>query len=162
WGAAQRFIGFLCEERVAGEAHAQVVEERGAAEQRMVIAEAELETARLQAAEDEQRLQELQTAVYELDNRIKLGEAEADHEEKEAHACDSRAEEARGEIERVDAQRQIDTRAREEATIALQTLEEATAGQADQVRAREEVWRGLKDELAAAQRSVDTTRSEVG
>ena len=37
------------------------------------------------------RCRELQQGLYELDNRIKLGEAEADHEEREAAALEERA-----------------------------------------------------------------------
>src|SRR4051812_29367503 len=48
WGASQRFIGYLCEQRVVDEALVQNADERQSAESRMVSREAELETARLE------------------------------------------------------------------------------------------------------------------
>ncbi|MCU1279815.1 MAG: Chromosome partition protein smc, partial [bacterium] len=162
WGASQRFIGYLCEQRVVDEALVQNTDERQSAESRMVSREAELETARLEAAEDEHRLTELQTALFELDNRIKLGEAEAEHEERESRQLVSRADDAGVEIELIDLQGAEDAATLERSEADLAALNDSTVDQSDQVRAREEVLRGLKDELAGVQQKVDGTRHEVG
>jgi chromosome segregation protein len=162
WGASQRFIGYLCEQRVVDEALVQNADERQSAESRMVSREAELETARLEAAEDEHRLTELQTALFELDNRIKLGEAEAEHEERESRQLVSRADDAGVEIELIDLQGAEDAATLERSEAGLAALNDSTVDQSDQVRAREEVLRGLKDELAGVQQKVDGTRHEVG
>jgi chromosome segregation protein len=162
WAAAQRWIGFLCEERVVAASLGELGQAREDAQTTMLAREAELESARLIAAEEEQRLSQMQQELYELDNRIKLGEAQAEHEEKEARQLEERGLEAQIEIETLDRQTEDDAAQLTAARAGLAMLEEATAGQGDQVKAREEVWRGLKDAQAAAQRQVDSTRSEVG
>ncbi|HEY7954739.1 MAG TPA: chromosome segregation protein SMC [Polyangia bacterium] len=162
WSASQRWLGYLCEERVAGEAHAERMAAREAAESSMVAREAELEAARLEAAGDERRLTELHEALFELDNRLKLGEAEADHEERQARQLGERSEEARVEIELIDRQGAEDAAALERAELERSALEESTGGQADELKAREEVSRGLKEQLGEVQKRVDATRSAVG
>ncbi|HZS39343.1 MAG TPA: chromosome segregation protein SMC [Polyangia bacterium] len=162
WSASQRWLGYLCEERVIGESHAEVTQSREDAQGKLAAREAEIEAARLEAAREEHALSELQQALYELDNRIKLGEAEADHEQREAGQLDERAVEARGEIEVLERQSAEDSTALDGARAELAALDEATAGQGDQVRSREDVLRGLKEELAGVQRKVDETRGEVG
>lgn len=162
WGASQRYIGYLVEERVVAEQAADFLERREAAQNGMLAREAELESARLVAAEEEQRLTRMHESLFELDNRIKLGEAEADHEEKEARQLDERGVEARAEIELLERQTGEDASQLSAAQAELAALDEATAGQGDMVRAREEVWRGLKENQAEVQRQVDATRGEVG
>ena len=162
WSASQRWLGYLCEERVAGEAHAERMAAREAAESSMVAREAELEAARLEAAGDERRLTELHEALFELDNRLKLGEAEADHEERQARQLGERSEEARVEIELFDRLGAEDAAALERAELERSALEESTGGQADELKAREEVSRGLKEQLGEVQKRVDATRSAVG
>jgi chromosome segregation protein len=162
WSASQRWVGYLVEERLVAEQAAELNERREGAQSQLLAREAELESARLIAAEEEQRLTRMHESLYELDNRIRLGEAEADHEEKEARQLEERAVEARAEIELLERQRAEDTTQLEAARTELRALDEATAGQADQVRAREEVWRGSKETQAEVQRQVDATRGEVG
>ncbi len=162
WGASQRWMGYLCEERVAGEALVEVARVREDAQSGMMTRETELETARLTAAEEEHRLTEMQSGLFELDNRIKLGEAEADHEEREARQLDERNVEARAEIDVIELHETEDALALDKARLDLAALNEATAGQGDAVRAREEVLRGLKDEQAAGQHKLDATRNDVG
>jgi chromosome segregation protein len=162
WSASQRWLGYLAEERVVGDAHAEVTTAREDAHTKLESREAELEAARLEAAREEHALSELQQVLYELDNRIKLGEAEADHETREAAQLDARAVEARGEIELLERQSAEDAAALDVARGELATLDQATAGQGDEVKRREEVLRARKDELAEVQRKVEQTRHDVG
>src|SRR5258707_10249953 len=71
WSASQRWLGLHAEERVAAAMHGAVETEREAAHTELVTREAEIEAARLVAADEERRLSELQQAVYELDNRLR-------------------------------------------------------------------------------------------
>ena len=52
----------------------------------------------VRSAEEERRLSGLQEKLYELDNRIKLGEAEIEHQEREAGDLEERGKAARAEI----------------------------------------------------------------
>jgi chromosome segregation protein len=162
WSATQRWLGYFAEERVAGEAHAQLESEREAAHTQLLARETEVEAARLEAAHEGERLSEEQQALYELDNRIKLGEAEAEHEEREARGLDERAVEGEEEIELTDRQVAAQAEESERARGELVEVEAAAAGQGEALRAREEAWRARKDELSAVQRQVDGTRQEVG
>ena len=162
WGASQRYIGYLCEERVADEALAEVAQGREDAQAQLTAREAALETARLETAEEEERLSGMQSGLYELDNRIKLGEAEADHEEKEARQLGERAVEAGQEIELIDLQQDEDSSQLEARKRELDELETATAGQAEALAERERLLREAKEGLAGVQQRVDGTRGEVG
>jgi chromosome segregation protein len=162
WSATQRWLGYFAEERVAAEAHAAVDAEREGASTALLSREAEVEAARLQAAEEEHRLSEQQEELYLLDNRIKLGEAEAEHEEREARQLDDRAVEGEEEIERLDQQVASDAGEEEGAREELRLLEETTAGQPEALREREEQTRARKEELAGVQKQVDQTRHDVG
>jgi chromosome segregation protein len=162
WGATQRWLGFHAEERVAAESHATVEADREAAHGRLIAREAEVEAARLEAAHEEHALSEQQEALYELDNRIRLGEAEAEHEEREARGLEERAVEAGYERELNERQAGENAAAAETARGELFALEAETAGQSDELRAREEALRAVKEELSGVQRSVDETRGAVG
>src|SRR5256714_628470 len=162
WSATQRWLGYHAEERVAAEAHADLESRREGAHTQLLSREAEVEAARLQAAEEEHRLSEQQQELYQLDNRIKLGEAEAEHEEKEARQLDERAGDGEQEIERLDEQVAADAGEEERAAEELRLLQESTAGQPEALKLRDEEHRARKDELAAVQRQVDQTRHDVG
>jgi chromosome segregation protein len=162
WSASQRWLGYHAEERVAAALHGTVESEREAAHTQLVAREAEIEAVRLAAAEEERRLSELQQAVYELDNRVRLGEAEAEHEEREAAGLAARAVEAGAEIERLARQADEDAAAVERTEAERAALDAATSGQGAEVARRDEELRARKDELAAVQRQVDATRGEVG
>ena len=161
WSASQRWLGLVAEERVAGEAQATAQESREAAHARLTAREADIESARLELASDAEALGELQQGLYELDNRIKLGEAEADHATREANGLEERALEARDEIERLMAQADADAAETERVQSEL-TLAAAAAGGSDEtLRQREETWRAIKDQLAELQRRVEAARGEV-
>ncbi|MGZ3426991.1 MAG: AAA family ATPase, partial [Polyangia bacterium] len=91
WSASQRWLGLVAEERVAEDAQVAAQELRETTHGRLVTREAEIETTRLDMASESEALSELQQGLYELDNRIKLGEAEADHAAREAGGLEERA-----------------------------------------------------------------------
>jgi chromosome segregation protein len=161
WSASQRWLGLVAEERVAAEAQAQVNEQREATAAQLAAREAEIEAARLNSASEAEELSELQQALYELDNRIKLAEAEAEHAGREAQSLEGRADEARDEIERLVAQASSDAAEIERIQKELELATLAASGSGDELRAREEIWRGVKDELAALQQRVEAARGEV-
>jgi chromosome segregation protein len=161
WTASQKWLGLVAEERVAAEAQAQVQELREAAHVKLTAREADIESARLTLATEAEELGERQQALYELDNRIKLGEAEADHAGREAASLEDRAIEARDEIDRLMAQADADAA---ELTRLQEELAQATAvasGQGELLAAREEALRAAKEELARLQERVESARAEV-
>ncbi len=162
WSATQRWLGFHAEERVTAEAHAVVESERDSAHTELVAREAAVEAARLEAAHESERLSQDQQALYELDNRIKLGEAEAEHEERDAQSLEGRVVESEEEIEVIDRQVAAEADEALELKAELAILDETTLGQGEALKAREEACRTLKDELGGVQRLVDGTRQDVG
>ncbi|HXU71513.1 MAG TPA: chromosome segregation protein SMC [Polyangia bacterium] len=161
WTASQRWLGLVAEERVAAEAQAEAQAAREATHGRLVSREAEIETTRLELAAEAESLSELQQGLYELDNRIKLGEAEADHEGREAGGLEERALEAKEEIERLMAQADADAAEIERIKSELAVATEAASGSDEALRTREEALRVVKEQLAALQARVEAARAEV-
>jgi chromosome segregation protein len=162
WSASQRYLGHLAEGRVLDETLAEVSGAREAAHAEVTTREASLETARLALAEEEERLSALQSALYELDNRIRLGESEADHEEKASAQLLARADEAEAETALIDARAAEDAEAAASAEAELSALEAASAGQDDRLTDEEDALRRAKEEQQVLGRRLDTTRGELG
>src|SRR4051812_6601868 len=161
WSASQRWLGLVAEERVASEAQAAAHEARETTHGRLVMREAEIETARLDLAGEAEELGELQQGLYELDNRIKLGEAEADHATREAGGLEERALEARDEIERLQAAVDADALEIERIQSELQIAVAAASGSDEALTQRDEALRVVKEQLAELQRRVEAARGEV-
>ena len=161
WSASQRWLGLVAEERVAAEAQHEAHEAREATHARLVSREAEIETTRLELAGEAEALSELQQGLYELDNRLKLGEAEADHAGREAGGLEERALEARDEIERLQASADADQAEIERIKAELALATEAASGSDESLRAREEALRATREQLAELQRRVEAARAEV-
>jgi chromosome segregation protein len=161
WTASQKWLGLVAEERVAAEAQAASEDSREATHVKLTAREADIESARLSLASEAEELGERQQLLYELDNRIKLGEAEADHATREASSLEERAFEARDEIERLMAQADADaaelTRLQDELAAATGLV----GGQGDVLVEREEALRRVKEELAVLQSRVESARAEV-
>src|SRR5262249_36194009 len=121
-----------------------------------------IEAARLGAAEDEQNLTDLQQQLYELDNRIKLGEAQNDYDQRESGSIEEREVEAHAEIERIDRKQEDTAADLDRVRNELGETGAATAGHADALREREETLRLHKESLAVVQKQIETARAEVG
>ncbi|MDB4966871.1 MAG: smc [Myxococcales bacterium] len=161
WSASQRWLGLVAEDRVAAQAQAEAHDARETTHGRLVTREADIETARLEMAAESEELSELQQGLYELDNQIKLGEAEADHASREATGLEERALEARDEIDRLMAQAEADQAETERVTAELALANAAASGSGETLLQREEAWRAVKEQLAALQQRVEAARGAV-
>ena len=151
----------MAEERVAAEAQAVAHEAREASHGRLVAREAEIETTRLELASEAEALSELQQGLYELDNRIKLGEAEADHAGREAGGLEERALEAKEEIERLMAQADADAAEIERLKSELGDRDRGGPRLRRGAARAEEALGVVKEQLAELQRRVEAARVEV-
>ena len=111
---------------------------------------------------EERRLVGIQEQVYELDNRLKLGESKIAFERREADELDTRAQQARAEIDEIAAQRaagaaELATRMAELAELEASALRE----QAD-VAEREAAATSARGEVGATQQALDAARAELG
>jgi chromosome segregation protein len=161
WSSSQRWLGLVAEERVAAEAQGEAHDAREAAHGRLVTGEADIESARLGLATEAEALAELQQGLYELDNRIKLGEAEADHALREADGLDERARDAHDEIERLQAAVDADAAETERVQAELTVAAQLADGHGETLAGADEAWRAIKEQLAELQARVDAARIEV-
>jgi chromosome segregation protein len=159
--ASQRWLGCLCEERVGGEALTAAHAERDAAEAQLSAREAEIEAIRLKAAEQEERLSRMQEGLYELDNRIRLAEAQNEHEGRQVTSAVSRAEQEASQIDMVERQAAEDATELERARVELAQLDASTLGQREELAAREERLRECKAAQQAVEGRTSGIRGEV-
>jgi chromosome segregation protein len=110
---------------------------------------------------EERRLVGIQEQVYELDNRLRLGESKISFERREADELDTRMATASDEITDIGAQRE---RGAEELAARTAELEQLTAQvdhEAADVAARETAAADARQVLTATQRGLDDARNEL-
>ena len=125
------------------------------------VKDAHVVTERAELGLEERRLVGIQEQVYELDNRLRLGESKISFERREADELEVRIAGARDEITDVVAQRE---RGADE--LAARTAElEQLAGEVDRetadVAARETAAADARQVLVATQRGLDEARGEL-
>jgi len=162
WSASQKWLGLLLQERLVSEAGTALAIEREEAQGQVVAREADIETARLEAAGDEERLQQLQSQLFELDNRMKLGAAQADHDEQKARERTRSADDADAEIDALGRKEQEDEAALAAARDGLAEVESTTTNHAEEVRVREGRFQAAREAQAALQAEVDRVRADIG
>ncbi|MBA3451939.1 MAG: AAA family ATPase, partial [Deltaproteobacteria bacterium] len=111
---------------------------------------------------EERRLLGVQEQVYELDNRLRLGESKIGFERREAEELDVRIAGARTEIDQISAER---ARGAEELTARqdeLAALEAEVERESAEVAAREAAAGEGRQMLTNAQSRLDEARAEIG
>ena len=161
WKAAHRWLELAGEDQLVtgrlGEARGELDDARTAwsARDAHVIAE------RAELALEERRLVGVQELVYELDNRIRLGESKIGFERREAEELDGRIAGARGEIDDIAGLR---ARGAEELAARhdeLGALEAEVAREAAEVCTRDAAAGEARQMLANAQGELDRARLEL-
>ncbi|HEY5945072.1 MAG TPA: AAA family ATPase, partial [Kofleriaceae bacterium] len=159
WKAAHRWLELAGEETlVAGrlvEVKTGLDDTRAAwnAKDAHVVAE------RAELSVEERRLVGVQETVYELDNRIRLGESKIGFERREADELETRIATARTEIDEIAAQRErgaaeLAARQAELAVLAAEVDREAA-----EVAEREEAATGARQRVSELQRDLDGARN---
>ena len=162
WKAAHRWLELASEETLAAdrlvEVKAELEDTRGAwsAKDAHVVAE------RAELAVEERRLVGVQETVYELDNRIRLGESKIGFERREADELDTRIATARTEIDEIGAQRErgvaeLTARQEELAVLAAEVEREAA-----EVAAREAAATDARQRVTELQHDLDGARAGLG
>ncbi|HTL35933.1 MAG TPA: hypothetical protein VL326_22540, partial [Kofleriaceae bacterium] len=159
WKASHRWLELHAEDKRTseqlGETRTQLEDTRGAwtAKDAHVIAE------RAELSVEERRLVGVQEHVYELDNRIRLGESKIGFERREADELDTRIATARTEIDEITAQRE---RGAAELTTRREELEGLAAEverESAEVSAREQAASDARQRMADLQRDLDGART---
>ena len=161
WSASQRWLGYHAEERVTGAALSEAGAAREAAHSSLAAREAGIEAERLGSAEEVRRIELAQEGLYELDNRIRLGEAQADHESKQAGGLEDRVTSARAELEQLG--RQIENADEELVRLRAEAAasDEGTAGQGEALLAADEEVRVLKQKSLGVQQQIEEAKQQI-
>ena len=162
WSMSQRWIGAVAEARVVSEVLAERAQARLGVEHELSTKDALLSADRLSAADEERRLAGLQQALYELDNKIRLLESQAELARRDGRMLAERGQQARGEVEALG--RRAAELTDEEATLrgeldgVLATFE----GDRADLAARDEALGALRGEQTRAQSAIEEQRRAVG
>src|SRR6185436_17301554 len=84
WSAAQRYLGFLAEEKALVAERADLTERHEAAAARLAADEISVEAERLAVSEDIVELNSAKDDLFALSNKAQLGMQRAQHHEEEA------------------------------------------------------------------------------
>ncbi|MFN0245786.1 MAG: chromosome segregation protein SMC [Kofleriaceae bacterium] len=162
WKGSHRWLELSAEGRLVGnrleEARLELEETRT----EWTTKDAHVVAERAELSLEERRLVGVQEVVYELDNRIRLGESKIGFERREAEELEHRNAGARMEIEQIVAER---TRGAEELAqrqAELDALEADVAREAAEVATREAAAGEGRQMLANAQGRLDEARTEIG
>ena len=117
---------------------------------------------RAELSVEERRLVGVQEHVYELDNRIRLGESKIGFERREAEELDGRIAGARAEIEGITGQRARGTEELAARHAELTELEAEVERETSEVAAREATAGEARQMLANAQGQLEQARMELG
>ncbi len=161
WKAAHRWLELAGESGLVGgrlgEARGELDEARGA----WTVKDAHVISERAELSVEERRLVTLQEQVYELENRIRLGDSKIGFERREAEDLDVRIAGARSEIEEVATQRERGAAELASRTSELEALEADVERESAEVATREAAAGEAKQMLANAQGLLDEARIEL-
>ncbi|HEY1550589.1 MAG TPA: chromosome segregation protein SMC, partial [Kofleriaceae bacterium] len=162
WKATHRWLELHAEHKLVQgnliETRTGLEDARGAwtAKDAHVVAE------RAELGLEERRLLGVQEQVYELDNRLKLGESKIAFERREADDLDSRATQARTEIDEIAAQRAAGASELAERTAELAELADNAQRELAEVATRDAAATDARAEVSATQQALDAARAELG
>jgi chromosome segregation protein len=161
WKAAHRWLELAAEDQlVTGRltaARGELEEARAAWSTR----DAHVVAERAELSVEERRLVGVQEQLYELDNRIRLGDSKIGFERREAEELDGRIGAARTEIEDIAGQRARGAEELAARRSELAELEAEVAREAAEVCARDAAAGEARQMLGNAQGQLDQARTEL-
>ena len=162
WSAAHRFLGVRAEEALLGGQLEGVVAARGEAELAHETRDAEVVAARAESAVEERRLADLTQVVFDVENRLRLGESQVDYQKREARDLEERAASATGEIDALRRQLE-DTRVEAERVAGdAERLEGEAATRAAELAGLELELVEKREGLTVASSALDEARAQIG
>ncbi|HEY5938898.1 MAG TPA: AAA family ATPase, partial [Kofleriaceae bacterium] len=162
WKASHRWLELFGEAQLVGGRLGEARTELDDARTAWSTRDAHVVAERAELGLEERRLVGIQEVVYELENRIRLGDSKIGFERREAEELDARIAAARQEIEELAGQRErgaVELAARQS---ELASLEADVARESEEVAAREIATTEAKQQLSDAQRDLDGARGELG
>ncbi|MFT3699596.1 MAG: chromosome segregation protein SMC [Kofleriaceae bacterium] len=162
WKASHRWLELVSEHKLVGSGLETTRTGLDEARASWTTKDAHVIAERGELGIEERRLVGIQEQVYELDNRLRLGESKISFERREADELDTRVTTAQNEITELVAARE---RGAEELSVKstelVQLIEQVERESAD-VSARETAAADARTVLAATQKGLDDARAELG
>jgi chromosome segregation protein len=162
WKASHRWLELTADAKLVD---GQITETREGLESSRAAwnaKDAHVVAERADLAVEERRLVGVQELVYELDNRLRLGESKIGFERREADELDARNATARGEIEEVTVQRARGAEELASRRAELATLTADVEREAAEVQGREAAVGEARQMVQNAQGALDEARTELG
>ena len=159
WSSTQRWLGLHSEARLAESRLQEITAQKGERQEALLVKETTLEADRMVLVEVEERLTTEQQVLFELGNRIRLGEAENDHAEREMATIAERRSEIAREQALLDEQMEEMAAAHERAEA--ERLEFGSSDRSEEVARLESNLFGCKEGLAKKQVEVENARAEI-
>jgi chromosome segregation protein len=161
WSAAQRYLGFLAEEKSLSAEQAELAGRNELVSATLAVEEVSIEAERLAVTEEMTELNAAKDDLFALTNKAQLGSQRAQHHEDEAAKLTARATAARQEIDELTARVAANTAAIEELQGQVVAFDdEATASRAE-FQDKQQEHEALRAALSDARRELDGCLSEV-
>src|SRR6185295_16149848 len=161
WKASHRWLELSSEHQLVagrlGEARVELDDTRAA----WSVKDAHVVAERADLGVEERRLLGVQEQVYELDNRIRLGESKIGFERREAEELDGRIAGARAEIDDITGQRARGAEELAARQVELAELAAEVDRETAEVAAREATAGEARQMLANAQGQLEQARTEL-
>ncbi|MCX4245806.1 chromosome segregation protein SMC [Paraliomyxa miuraensis] len=165
WIASHKFLELFATGRVLQDRREDLSQQVGDLRHTIAARDAQIEAKRAELVQTERRLSEHQQQVYDLDNRVRLLEAEDDYRRREREGLRGSAAQARAEAEAGERGLQGVEEELSQVRAAVRELQEA--GGAHGLRGRVEAlqtelhqvearFEGLRHELAAAREAKES------
>ncbi|MCG8424868.1 MAG: chromosome segregation protein SMC [Proteobacteria bacterium] len=161
WKAAHKYLELVAEQKMLATALTETRESLDDSRAELDGREAAVIAERADLAVEERRLNGLQEAIFELENRIKLSESKVEFQTREAEELDERVASFRGDVRSLSDRRtegadQLETQRRE-----LDDLSDLMGREGDSVAAAEAQVGEARQMLANAQSRLDEARSQL-
>ena len=161
WKASHRFLDLRAEESVVGGRMVEASVELEAVRTEWSVQDAQMVIERADLAVEERRLAALQEVVYELDNRIRLGESKIGFESREADELEARLSQGGDEVASLETQRETARVELETRQTELGELAEVVAREDEDVALRAARTAEARAMLDRAQRDLDQARAQL-
>ena len=155
WSSAQRYLGFLAEEKSLQEQRTGVDEQHQAQSSALRAEEVSVEAERLAVTEEMTELAAAKDQLFALSNKAQLGGQRAQHYEDEAEALVHRAAMGRREIEDLELKAAENVRAVEELEARLAGLDAEAEERQRAYHELEQVHGEQRGALAGARRALE-------
>ncbi|HUJ58487.1 MAG TPA: chromosome segregation protein SMC [Kofleriaceae bacterium] len=162
WKASHRWLELHAEGQLVAARLGEVRTAQDDARAAWTARDAHVVAERAELAVEERRLVGVQEQVFELENRLRLGEAKIGFERREADELDARIASARQEIAEVAGQRERGAAELAARRDELAALEAEVASETGEVASREAATGEARQQLGSAQGQLDDARGELG